>query len=462
MREGARGARRAAPPVIAALVAALMLVLFVGGMTFANSVGAARVASNAASLHWANSVSGTASLTRAALAQAITFVSLEERGLATPDDVDFAMAQVDEALAELETLVSDPADALLRNEVAEFLGRAERVRSALVASGSDDATGAMAFLEESFVGLSVSLANEQDRVQEAIVANTEAAARVDGLLTYIFTLAVPSAAVLVYWRIARRQVREHRERARIELEAERSLNRAKDSFIAGLSHELRTPLTSVYGFAEVLAEGEVEDPRQVRELAREIAAEAAELARMVDDLIVASRFESTGVAVEPGPTELTPVVESALHRFRRAGVPVEWSPCRLEVWTDAARLSQVLVNLVSNAVRHGGPRVGLSASEVGGRVEIEVWDDGPGVPEDMLDRLYQRFTHDGSQSLLTGSVGLGLAVAARLLEQLDGSIRYRRAEGRTSFMVEIPLHRSDVIPSFDRVSPRPRSPVRAR
>lgn len=420
------------------MVAALLVLLFVAGLTLANSVGASRVAENAATLHWLNGARSAIALTRAALAQEITFVGLERRGLASSEDADFAGAQVDAAMTSLTDLTETAREVGFDGVLDEYVTGAEGVRATLSESGPSDATEAMTTLEDVYQELSERLSAQQEVVLAAIAANSDAAARVDDYLSVLLTLAIPAAAVLVYWVIARRQVREHAERARIELEAERALNRAKDAFISGLSHELRTPLTSVYGYAELLAEGR-HGPDQVREMASEIARESAELARMVDDLIVASRLDSTGVAVELVPTPVAPVVESAMHPFLRAGHIFDWSPKDLSAMTDGHRLRHVLVNLLSNAVRHGGERIGVNLSAQGDRVEIEVWDDGSGIPDDLVDRLHKlRFAHDDEASLITGSLGLGLSVARRLVDRLEGSIRYRRTKERTSFIVSLP------------------------
>ncbi|MCZ6630887.1 MAG: hypothetical protein O7D28_06020, partial [Actinobacteria bacterium] len=112
--------------VAMAVGASLLLVLFVAGLAFANSIGAARVAENARSLHWANATLGTSSLTRAALVQAVTFVGLEDQGLVTDEDVAYATEQVVASYDELKHLEdiagASPSSALLIHFVAEVSG----------------------------------------------------------------------------------------------------------------------------------------------------------------------------------------------------------------------------------------------------------------------------------------------------------------------------------------------------
>jgi signal transduction histidine kinase len=426
--------------VAMAVGASLILVLFVAGLAFANSIGAARVAENARSLHWANATLGTSSLTRAALVQAVTFVGLEDQGLVTQEDVAYATEQVvasyDE-LTDLEEIAgASPSSAYLTH----FLAEAGGAMAALDEGSVDDARNiVIGDMEGAYMDLVDSLQAEQEAIQAAIQANTADASRMNGYVVFILTLAIPGSAVVVYWWIARRQAREYRLKTELELEGERAISRAKDSFIAGLSHELRTPLTSIYGFAEILTEGDGDDPDHTKEVAQIIANESAEMTRMVDDLLAASRMESTGIEVEMAPTNVRDVVESAIVPFKRAGLEIRWSATDATVSTDGARLRHILINLISNAARHGGDQIGVEVSPAGDTVDIEVWDSGDGVPEDQVEKLFDRFIHKGAAPLLTGSVGLGLAVASRLTTMLEGRLAYQRFGGKTYFIVNVPV-----------------------
>jgi len=425
--------------VTVAVVASLLLVLFVAGLAFANSIGASKVASNAASLHWANATLGTSSLARAAMVQAITFADLEDEGLVNDDDLSFATDQVNAAYAELRDLEArggaSPSVAFLTHFLAPL-------EAAMMSLENGDVDASRATLlgdgETAYISLVESLQAEQEAVQGAIAANTAAAAKVNGYVVFILTLAVPGVAVASYWFVARRQVKEYQLKTELELESERAVSRAKDSFIAGLSHELRTPLTSIYGFAEILTEGGGEDVGQTEEIAQIIANEAAEMTRMVDDLLAASRMESTGIQIEKVATRLEDIVESAISPFERAGLSIQRQPTTSVVETDGARLRHVLVNLLSNAARHGGSQIGVEVSEGDDTVDIEVWDNGQGVPEDEIEKLFDRFVHQGAQPLLTGSVGLGLAIASRLTSMLGGKLSYQRFASKTYFIVNVP------------------------
>jgi signal transduction histidine kinase len=421
-----------------AVGATLLLVILVVGLAFANSIGAGRVADNARSLHWANASLGTAALTRSALVQAATFVELEESGLVGHDDVAAAMGDASDAHDRLAVLRDLGGESPSMPFLIHFIAP---VGQSLQALGTSDYEGAkhliMTDVEDAYLDLVGSLQTEQDNIQAAIDANTAGAARMTDFVRFFLTLAIPAAAVLIYRSFAKRQVREHQIKADLEIEAEREVGRAKDEFIAGLSHELRTPLTSIYGFAEVLTDSGG-DAETTHELSQIIANEAAEMTRMVDDLLAAARIESTGVEIEMKPIRVSDVVESAITPFERAGLTIKRFGSDTIVETDAARLRHVIINLLSNAARHGGDSIGIEVSAGDGVVDIEVWDNGPGVAEDQVEKLFDRFVHNGEAPLLTGSLGLGLAIASRLTAMLGGRLSYQRFARKTYFTITLP------------------------
>lgn len=421
------------------LGAVAVVFLLVAGVAFANSISVTRVTNNARSLHWTNAVAGSAALTRAGLAQAVTFAELEGSGLIDPSDLEFAMDQVQASTDELEHLRDIGEDHASFAPLARLLSP---VGNSIELLAVGDVAGAKMLVqsdvESAYSELSETISEEQSTIQAAIEDNSRAGRQLNGLVVFVLTLVLPASAVAIYFVVARRQVRAYRDRARVEIEAEREVSRAKDAFIAGLSHELRTPLTSIYGFAEIVGEGGIQGLEATQETAQIIASEAAEMTRMVDDLLAASRLDSTGVEIEARPTPLNDVIESAIAPFEKAGRSISRRPTSSFAKVDGARLRHVLVNLLSNAVRHGGPIIAVEVTQADARVSIEVVDNGPGVPRDIEDRLFAKFVHKGDAPLLSGSVGLGLAVAARLVELQGGTIDYQRYAGRTYFIVDLP------------------------
>ena len=425
---------------------ALLLALLVVGLSFANAISAGRVAENARTLHWANATSGTTTALRLAMAQASTFVELASTGQASPQDVAFALDQARTARDELAGLETAGVNTVSHPFVEHLLGAADEFLVALEAG--DHGIAESLFINEfepGYVDLAESLAAEQADIQAQIDANTDGAARASDFVRFFLLFAIPASAVVVYRYLAKRAMKEWQVVAEVELEAERAVGRAKDEFIAGLSHELRTPLTSIYGFAEVLSEGG-NDPENTREIAAIIANESSELTRMVDDLLMAARIESTGIDITLAPTKVSEVVDSAAAPFRKAGMSLDITGLDVTVDTDAPRLRHVLVNLLSNAAQHGGSKAGVEYSTDEHSVAIEVWDTGAGVSEDQMESLFSRFKHDGEQSLLTGSLGMGLAVASRLVTMLGGKLSYQRYVGRTYFTVRLPVSELAALP----------------
>jgi signal transduction histidine kinase len=423
-----------------AVGAAALLLVLVAGHAFANSVSVMRVTNNARALHWVNATMGTSALTRVGLAQAVTFAELEQGGIAAHEELEFALDELGMSAAELQHLLRigsahEAHPSLDRFLTAVGLAVRDLEEGDLVAARERFRDR----VEVAYSELVDTLGAEQQSIQAAVEDNTAAGRAINAWVVFVVTLGVPGSAVAAYWMITRRQTRALKERNQIELEAERSISKAKDAFIAGLSHELRTPLTAINGFAEVLAEGEVTGVEGTREMAQIIANEGAEMARMVDDLLAASRLESTGVEFEIEPTRVQELVSAVVAPFQRAGAGIDLTPTTAVAAADPGRLRQVLVNLVSNAVRHGGPDIGVEVTTNDRNVEIEVWDSGAGIPDDRVDDLDKRFVHSGATPLLTGSVGLGLAVAYRLTALMDGSLEYRRSSTRTRFTVTLPV-----------------------
>jgi signal transduction histidine kinase len=435
-----------------AIGATLLLVVLVVGLAFANSVGAERVAGNAEDLHWANASLGTSALARAALVQATTFVELEGTGMASAEDEAAAMAEAADAHTRLLELRDMGGSMVSAAPLTHFVARVEEVLTALETGDEQEAkTLLMTSVETSYLELVDSLQAEQASIQTQIEANTAGARRTTSFIQFFLMLAIPGSAIFIYRTIARRQVREFRLKVDLELEKEREIGRAKDEFIAGLSHELRTPLTSIYGFAEILSDGGAEDPEAALDLSRVIATEAAEMTRMVDDLLAAARLESTGIEIEVNKTRVNEVVESALQPFARTGLTVKRAGEDAWVSTDAARLRHVLINLISNAAKHGGPQIGLEVTTGEGVVDIEVWDNGSGVPEDRLEKLFETFIHNGSATLMTGTLGLGLGVASRLTSLLGGKLSYQRFAQKSYFTVSLPLLVAEAADGADEV-----------
>jgi signal transduction histidine kinase len=227
--------------------------------------------------------------------------------------------------------------------------------------------------------------------------------------------------------------------ARAKEEALGDLVRAKDAFIASISHELRTPLTAVMGLASEMATGNVEDHEKA-ELMELVTGQAEEMSHIVDDLLVAARAEIGSVKLDLVDIDLAHELEVVIESV---GTRLDSVPDSLpDVRADAARVRQILRNLLTNLDRYGGPHRRITGGAIGERAWLEVRDDGDGVPPDEADRIFEPYAtaHSG----LAGSVGLGLTVARQLAELMDGSIRYRRDGRESVFRLELPRATADL------------------
>lgn len=200
----------------------------------------------------------------------------------------------------------------------------------------------------------------------------------------------------------------------------------KDEFLSRVSHEMRTPVTAVRSFAELLREGEV-TPERADRFVEIILEESRRLSRLLDDILDLSRLEA-GVA--PIAIRRIDAADAAAQAAtvmvgfaERQGTSIEVSaPQPVYVNADADRLKQVLVNLLSNAIKfRGEAQVSISVAADGGEAVIRVRDRGPGVPADLLPRLFGKFVTDDGASRGTGA-GLGLAISRQIMTALGGSL----------------------------------------
>jgi len=224
--------------------------------------------------------------------------------------------------------------------------------------------------------------------------------------------------------------------------------------VANLSHELRTPLTGIFGFALVLDDMLNQGPEELEfatlaETTGVILSEASELNRMVDDLLTAAKQEGGSLQLVLEDLEVGPVIESSIGLFRRQDnqLTVDCEPAVLRI--DRHHLAQLVRNLVSNASKHGGPTISIEGRIRGDRYAVSVMDDGDGVPEELLERLFSRFLHQGETPLTTGSVGLGLFIASMLAQAMGGELAYERLDGISVFSFTLPTAAVERQPAED-------------
>jgi len=231
----------------------------------------------------------------------------------------------------------------------------------------------------------------------------------------------------------------------------RRLERLRQEFVANVSHELKTPLSVIAACVETLLDrGAIEDAQHRGRFLEQIAAQAQRLHVLILDLLALARIESGDSMFDFGPVPLWLFVESCLevHLPRAAAkrqtlvLAVAPELRDLEVWADEESLSQILHNLLDNAVKYTpeGGRIEVAWRPTGGQVALTVTDDGHGIPEADLPRIFERFYRvDKARSRELGGTGLGLAIVKHLAQEMGGSVDATSTPGRGAcFVVTLP------------------------
>jgi two-component system, OmpR family, sensor kinase len=217
-------------------------------------------------------------------------------------------------------------------------------------------------------------------------------------------------------------------------------------FVADAGHELRTPLTSVRGYAELYRRGGAGRPADLAMIMARIESEAERMGVLVDDLLLLANLDQ-GRPLERHPVELSRLVTEMAtdQRMLHSDWPVQLRVAPdIEVVGDELRLRQAVGNLLANTRAHTPPgtRIVISVSVRDGMAAIEVADDGPGVPADVMGRVFERFFRaDPSRSRASGGSGLGLSIVAAIAEAHGGGVEVESpAVGGAVFRILLPLH----------------------
>jgi two-component system OmpR family sensor kinase len=216
-------------------------------------------------------------------------------------------------------------------------------------------------------------------------------------------------------------------------------------FVADASHELRTPLAAIRGYTE-LTQRMGDDREAVAHAMSRVASETERITRLVEDLLLLARLDS-GRPLEREPVDLTRVAVDAVSDAHVAGPDHQWELDLPEepvlVTGDAARLHQVLTNLLANARIHtgAGTVVTTRLSTEPTHSVLRVIDNGPGIPVALQSEVFERFARgDTSRSRKGGSTGLGLAIVSAVVKAHNGTITVDSAPGHTEFTVRLPLN----------------------
>lgn len=224
------------------------------------------------------------------------------------------------------------------------------------------------------------------------------------------------------------------------------LEAVRRDFIANVSHELKTPIGAVSLLAEAL-ETAADDPTQVRRFATRLSIESRRLARLTQDIIELSRVQGAGPAGESALVKLDAVLTTAIEQNQVVAESKRVELVRggtkdVAVWGHEPSLVVALHNLILNAVQYSpnSSRVGIGVAERDDAVEISVTDHGPGIPEEELDRVFERFFRsDPARSRQTGGTGLGLSIVKHVIANHAGEVAvWSRPGSGATFTIRLP------------------------
>jgi two-component system OmpR family sensor kinase len=281
--------------------------------------------------------------------------------------------------------------------------------------------------------------------------------KVAATATRVSELPLHTGEVNLETRVPESETDPHTEVGRVGAALNRMLDHVHDAlharqqsetrvrqFVADASHELRTPLASIRGYAELTRRGREQVGPDTRHALGRIESEARRMTLLVEDLLLLARLDA-GRPLSFERTDLVPLVVDTVSDARAAGRDHVW---RLElpdapapVRADAARLQQVLINLLANARTHTPPGTTVTARvrQQGPWLCVDVEDDGQGIPAALLPHVFERFARgDSARSRTTGSTGLGLAIVRAVVSAHDGAVTVASAPGRTVFTVRLP------------------------
>jgi two-component system, OmpR family, phosphate regulon sensor histidine kinase PhoR len=227
----------------------------------------------------------------------------------------------------------------------------------------------------------------------------------------------------------------------------RQLEAVRQEFVANVSHELRTPLSLIKSAAETLIDGGKNDAAVTSRFLDIIDKHANRLTLLIDDLLLLARLDSGRVQLKLEPVSLRAAAQDALDDAailaRARGVTLA-NGVQNDVVADAdpERLRQVLANLIDNAIKYGRAegRVTITGRVIGGaRVELTVRDDGPGIPAEAKERIFERFYRvDKARTREQGGTGLGLAIVKNVVQAHGGDVRVESVQGKgTEFFITL-------------------------
>ncbi|TMM54091.1 ATP-binding protein [Sulfitobacter sabulilitoris] len=226
------------------------------------------------------------------------------------------------------------------------------------------------------------------------------------------------------------------------------LSLQKDAFLSQISHELRTPMTSIRAFSEILRDTEGLHPEEKTKYASIIHVETIRLTRLLDDLLDLSVLENGQVTLNRQSGALSDVLDHAITTAQastdgRIAIRRSRGNEAVMLQTDLDRLSQVFINLITNAQKYcaaDAPALTIDVARDGGAVVVDFIDNGSGIPAQARQVMFEKFSRLGLQD--NKGAGLGLAICREIMHRLGGDVVYRTGTGGTAFRVILPQAQS--------------------
>jgi len=227
----------------------------------------------------------------------------------------------------------------------------------------------------------------------------------------------------------------------------KQLERTREEFVANVSHELRTPLSLIKGYVETLLDGARNQPETAARFLKIIERNALRLDLLIQDLLTISALESGRLKLNLQPVNLHALVEKVFTDLKppadNKNIELVDRLPELAATADANRLEQVVANLVDNAIKYGhaqGEVIVGGKKLDDGKLEIFVQDDGPGIPPESLDRVFERFYRvDKARSRDQGGTGLGLSIVKHIVQAHGGDVRVESESGKgATFFFTLP------------------------
>lgn len=259
---------------------------------------------------------------------------------------------------------------------------------------------------------------------------------------YVFVVGLGTLVAMIAGVMAenwhRQQRRFHDQGMRLA-----EVDRLKDRFLAVTSHEIRGPLTAIIaGVDTVQKRGDRLSSEQKARMLDMVSQQGHQLARLVDDLLLTGQLQERQLALHPEWTDLPKIIEESTDAAggKRRSHQLEIFVDPIKCFIDHARVSQIVRNLVENAYKYTPERTRVAVTATGGSagIVLEITDDGPGIPADRRDQLFEAFHRIKETAAGQDGVGLGLYVVSQLVAAMGGHIDLASSSTGTTFTIHIP------------------------